>query len=161
MTRLLHKNRWQRTTDISVRCLQSMADKANPVISCAGCRCRRSHCSCLFHQSDLDLYQPLLAHAELWKTLLSCFLPLAQCERAKVIRIWWTESFIWNCLSCRVPAALLNIVSQWHNRGQEMDVNTRLKNIPLYRSSLTKEKWGCFPQQPYNMSHSKEQLSDS
>lgn len=27
MTRLLHKNRWQRTTDITLRCLQSTADK--------------------------------------------------------------------------------------------------------------------------------------
>lgn len=54
------------------------------------------------------------------------FFDKAQSERAKMIRIWWTESSIWNCMSCRVAAVLLHIVSQ-HNRLQEIEVNTRRK----------------------------------
>lgn len=74
-------------------------------------------------------------------------------------------SALWNDMSGRVPAGLLNIVSQWHNKGQEMEVKAgRNKHTPLSLISDIREKCHperIFPQQPYNMSHSKEQLSES
>lgn len=50
-------------------------------------------------------------------------------------------SALWNYMSGRVPAGLLNIVSQWHNKRQEMEVNAgRNKHASLSLISDIKEK---------------------
>lgn len=74
----------------------------------------------------------------------------AQYESAKVIKIWWITSSVWNCMSCRIPAPLLNIaVSQWHNGGgEETEVNTRLRkhtSLSLIRHKVKMSQENNFP----------------
>lgn len=78
----------------------------NPVISSACCRYRWSHRSCLFQQSHRFILA-FIGSSGINENLF--FFHSAQCESG--IRIRWIEWSTWDCMACKVPAGLLNIVS--------------------------------------------------
>lgn len=138
ITRLLHKNRWQNRREVfAVRQTNTAASWPSLL---------------RIQRSPPQLFIPafILDPSSSWGNIRgrkSCFSTMFVAERPK----WSADgepslpglkfSALWNYMSGRVPAGLLNIVSQWHNKRQEMEVNAgRNKHASLSLISDIKEK---------------------
>lgn len=122
MTRVQHKNRWQRTTDNS----EVFAKYGRQRQSC------HQLCPLQIQVIPLQLFIPTIRLGFILafissRAIMKHFFPHNAVWKGKSDQDMVNRDFDLKFMSCWVPAALLSIVSQWHNRGQEMEVNKTLK----------------------------------